>query len=100
VGGGTGVASLSLGASAYGFGGIEACCELDVACRSLLGGALTVRRSLLLEMRSTEAEEEEEACCGVLLRVLALLYGCADSRAAVEDALRAERRVGGMMLAV
>ena len=51
-------------------------------------------------MRSTEAEEEEEACCGVLLRVLALLYGCADSRAAVEDALRAERRVGGMMLAV
>ena len=77
--GGAGVTSLSLGASAYGFGGIGACCELEVAFRSLLGGALTVRRRpglLPLVERSTDAEAA--GLTAGLWRVLVrVLYGCA-----------------------
>lgn len=72
-----------------------------MAWRSLLGGALTVRRSLPRAEWSTEADEpaaEAEAGVAGLWRVLvlAVVYGCADSRAEVDEAVLAERREGGI----
>lgn len=82
------MASLSL---AYELGDIF---ELEVALRSLLGGALTVRRKpglLPWPDRSTEAE-----AAFALLRVSARVgYGLTVWRAAAET-VRAERRAGGM----
>lgn len=73
----------------------------DVACRSFEGGALTVSRSLLLAVRSSEAEAGDGPGLAELVeRVLVLLllavaYG-ATRLTAVEVAARVERRVGGM----
>lgn len=87
------MASLSL-ASAYGLGGMA---EPEVACLSFEGAALTVSLSdclLPAGVRDSDAVEGWEE--GLLLRVLVLVYGLAASRATVEEAVRAERRVGGM----
>lgn len=94
-----GVASLSL---VSGFAEMESACAEDVACRSFEGGALTVRRSLLLAVRSSEAEAGDGPGLAELvervlvLLLLAVLYG-ATRVAAVEAAARVERRVGGMV---
>ena len=81
---------------------MESACAEDVACRSLEGGALTVRRSLLLAVRSSEAEAGDGPGLAELVeRLLVLLlfavaYG-ATRVAAVKAAARVERRVGGMV---
>lgn len=94
------MASLSLGVSAYGLGGIGTA-EPDVACRSLLGGAFTVNRSDVLPFAGRAMEADDGAGLGlVLVLVLARVYGCAASLAIVPDTVRAERRAGGMMAAV
>ena len=46
--------------------------------------------------RSTEAEEAAGGVAGLAVRVLARVYGCAESRAAVEETVRVERRMGGI----
>lgn len=97
---GAGVASLSLGLSAYGLGGIGALiCDPEVAWRSLLGGALTVnlREVLPFAGRAIDAEGRVEPG---LLCLLALVYGWVASRVAVVEAVRAERRAGGILVEV
>lgn len=91
---GLGVASLSL--SAYGFGGN---CEPEMAWRSLEGAALTVSLSEFLPLAGDTRDSEAAGGCweGLPLRVLVLVYGVADSRAAEVGAARVERRVGGMV---
>lgn len=86
------MASLSL-SSAYGFGGM-APSEAPVTCLSLLEGALTLSlREEPLAPRVTLAVGREELGLGCLL---ARVYGPAESRAVVEEAVRAERLAGGI----
>lgn len=88
------MASLSLWLSAYGLGGIA---EPEVACRSLLGGALTVRRSDVLPAAGRAMDADE-----LTTRALVRLYGSVESLAAVTglETVRAERRAGGMVTTV
>lgn len=94
---GWGVASLSL-ASVYGLGGMV---EPEVACLSFDGAAFTVSLSdclLPAGVRDNDAVEGWDE--GLLLRVSVLIYGLAASRATVEEAVRVERRVGGIVAVV
>lgn len=74
-----------------------ATCDPEVACLSLLGAALTVRRRDVFPFagRAMLAEGRVEGCG--LSCLLALVYGCADSRAALVEAVRADLRAGGMV---
>lgn len=87
--------SLSLGVSAYGLGGMF---EPEVACLSLLGGALTVRRrDVVLPLAgraATDAEDEE-----LIIRALVRVYGWAECVAAAAglETVRLERRSAGML---
>lgn len=87
------MASLSLWLSAYGLGGIA---EPEVACLSLLGGALTVRRRDVLPAAGRAMDADE-----LTTRALVRLYGSVESLAAVTglETVRAERRAGGMVAA-
>jgi hypothetical protein len=72
---GVGVASLSLALSAYGFGGMGAAIwDPDVAWRSLLGAALTVKRSDVLPLAGRAMDAEGLGEVG-LACLLALVYG-------------------------
>jgi hypothetical protein len=57
---------------------------------------LTVRRREVLPLAG-RAMEAEGRVGGGLSRRLARVYGCAASRAAVDEAVRAERLAGGIM---
>ena len=92
---GLGVASLSLASSVYGFGGSW---DPEMACRSLEGAAFTVSLSEFFPpggVRDTEAMGTWAEGLP-LWRVLVLVYGFADSRAAEVGAARVERRAAGM----
>ena len=92
------MASLSLKLSTYGFGGIEALtCDPDVAWRSLLGGALTVSRSEVLPLAGRAMDAEGRVEPG-LVCLLVRAYGSVIARAVREEAVRAERRAGGMVV--
>jgi hypothetical protein len=95
-----GAAAFPFGRSesaAYGLGGMV---EPDVACRSLEGAAFTVSLSDCFPLSTGERDSDAvEGCAeGLPLRVLARVYGCAESRAWVEETVRVDRRVGGIVV--
>lgn len=61
----------------------------------MLGGAFTVSRSEVLPFAGRAMDADDRDAPG-LVRVLARVYGWADSLAAVEETVRAERRAGGI----
>ena len=60
---------------------------------------MTVSLSDVLPLAGRAMDAEGRVEPGLLCR-LARVYGCADSRAAVEEAVRAERRAGGILVDV